>query len=208
MNEKWVQTTAPIHEVLARRWSPRAFDSRPVEPEKLRSLFEAARWAASAYNAQPWYFIVAVKDDPENFQRLLGCFDQFNQDWAKNAPVIALSVASLNFESTDQPNRHAFHDVGQATASLAMQAAMLDLQIHQMGGSLPGEARKVFGIPPGYEAVAGVALGYQGDPASLPDKLRQRETAPRQRKPLTSFVFTGHWGLAAPFAAPDERCKM
>jgi nitroreductase len=198
--ERKAETSVPIHELLSERWSPRAFDNRAVEPEKLRSLVEAARWAASSYNAQPWYFIVATKDDPENFNRVLESFVEFNRGWAKSAPVVGLSVAGLKFENNGEPNRHAFHDVGQAAANLALQATSLGLQIHQMAGILPDKARQLFSIPDGYEAVAGFALGYPGDPASLPDQLRQRELAPRVRKPVTSFVFTGKWGQTANFA--------
>jgi nitroreductase len=196
---KPADTEAPIHDVLKHRWSPRAFDKRPVEKEKLHSLFEAARWAASSYNAQPWYFIVATKDDPENFERVLSCFVEFNQSWAKDAPVLAISVAGLKFLHNGEPNRHAFHDVGQASANLALQATSLGLQIHQMAGLLPEKAREVFGIPEGYEAVAGIALGYPGDSASLPNHLREREEAPRERKPLSSFVFSGEWGKPSKF---------
>jgi len=191
---------APIHEVISHRWSPRAFDSRPVEPEKLRSLFEAARWAASSYGAQPWSFIVATKDDPENYKRVLDTFVEFNQGWAKSAPVIALSVAHHKFPHNGQPNRHAFHDVGQAAANLATQAAALGLQIHQMAGIDPEKARQTFGVPEGDEVVAGIAIGYPGDPATLPDPLRERELGARERKPLSAFVFTGKWGQPAPFA--------
>ena len=123
--QKTAETSAPIHNVISRRWSPRAFDSSPVEPEKLISLFEAARWAASSYNAQPWFFIVATKDDSDRFKKILDCFVEFNQSWAKNAPVLALSVARLKFEHNGEPNRHAFHDVGQAAATLALQAPNL-----------------------------------------------------------------------------------
>src|SRR5690348_14545280 len=108
---KPAQTNEPIHEVLTERWSPRAFDPRPVETEKLRALFEAARWAASCYNAQPWFFVVATKDDAVNFQRVLSTLWDVNQGWAKNAPVIGFSAARLKFEHNGQPNRYAFHDV-------------------------------------------------------------------------------------------------
>ena len=192
------ETSAPIHDVFKYRWSPRAFESRPVEPEKLRSLFEAARWAASSYNAQPWYYIVATKDDPENFKRVVGCFGEFNQSWAKKAPVLALSVARLKFEHNGEPNRHAFHDVGQASANLAAQASELGLQAHQLAGIDPEKARRIFEVPEGFEVVAGLALGYPGDPESLPDPLRERELAPRERKPLSLFVFAGHWGKPSP----------
>jgi nitroreductase len=189
--------SAPIHEIISHRWSPRAFEDRAVEPEKLRSLFEAARWAASSYNAQPWFFIVATKDDSENYKRILDCFVEFNQGWAINAPVLAISVARSAFDD-GRPNRHAFHDVGQATSTLAVQATALGLQVHQMAGIIPDKAREIFGIPEAYEAVAGIALGYPGDPATLSGQLKERELAPRSRKPLDSFVFSGKWGEVSP----------
>jgi nitroreductase len=191
----------PIHELVSHRWSPRAFDSRPVEPDKLRSLFEAARWASSSYNAQPWFYIVATKNDPEAYKRILQCFVEFNQGWAKNAPVLAISVARLKFEHNGEPNRHAFHDVGSASANLALQATALGLQVHQMAGIIPEKARELFKIPEGYEAVAGMALGYPGDPESLPDQMKERELAPRQRKTVASFVFGGEWGKPSPIVA-------
>lgn len=191
------ETSTPIHDLIAHRWSPRAFDSKPVEPEKLRSLFEAARWAPSSYNAQPWYFIVGTKDNPENYKRVLESLIEFNQGWAKQAPVLALSVAKLKFDD-GKPNRHAFHDVGQAAANLSLQAEALGFSVHQMAGIDPEKARKLFNIPADYEAVAGIAIGYAGDPASLSEGLRERELAPRQRKPLDSFVFTGSWGKSLP----------
>ena len=184
----------PIHDLVSHRWSPRAFASRPVEPEKLRSLFEAARWASSSFNAQPWFYIVATKDDPANFNRVLQSFVEFNQSWAKEAPLIGLSVARLKFEHNGELNRHAFHDVGSASANLALQATALGLQVHQMGGILPEKARELFKIPEGYEAVAGFALGYPGEAAALPEHLKKQELAPRERKPVDSFVFAGEWG--------------
>jgi nitroreductase len=193
----------PIHEILSHRWSPRAFDARAVEPEKLRSIFEAARWAGSCANAQPWFFIVAPKStEPENFQRALEGLVEQNQSWARNAPVLAFSVARMNFEQGDhKPNRHAFHDVGQATANLALEATNLGLQIHQMAGIDTEKVRRTFGVPEGYEVVAGMAIGYPGDPQSLPEQLRQREAGPRQRKPLDSFVFSGSWGQTSPLVS-------
>jgi nitroreductase len=187
-----------IHDLISHRWSPRAFDSRRVEPDILRSLFEAARWAASSYNAQPWYFIVATKDDPENYEKILGTFVEFNQGWAKNAPVLLLTVAALKMQD-GSPNRHSFHDVGQAAANLALQATALGLQVHQMAGILPDRAREVFGIPENFEAVTGIALGYPGDPMALPEgRLRDTEIGPRQRKSASEFVFSGKWGHVSP----------
>jgi nitroreductase len=188
-----------IHDLIMHRWSPRAFDAKPVEKEKLRGLFEAARWASSSYNAQPWYFIVGTKDDPENYNKVLSTFVEFNQSWAKNAPVVALSVAAHKMPHDGSQNRHAFHDVGQAAANLALQATALGLQVHQMAGIIPDKAREVFGIPENFEAVAGIALGYPGDPMTLPEgRLRDNETGARQRKPASEFVFTGKWGKTSP----------
>jgi nitroreductase len=192
----------PIHEILGHRWSPRAFAPRAVEPEKLRSLFEAARWSASTMNSQPWFYIIAPKDtEPENFQRALDCLVELNQGWAKNAPVLGFSVARTNFEKNGQHNRHALHDTGGASANLGAEAAHLGLQVHQMGGIDQEKVRRAFGVPDEYEVVAGMAIGYPGDPESLPEALRQREVGPRQRKELDSFVFSGHWGQPSPLVA-------
>ena len=199
--ERHAPVKYPIHDLLKRRWSPRAFADRDVEPEKLRGLFEAARWAASSYNAQPWHFILATRKDPIAYQRMLSCFVEFNQSWAKNAPVIGISVAKLNFDQDGKPNRHAYHDVGQAAAYLALQAAEEGLQLHQMAGILVDKAREVLGIPEGYDPVSGFALGYPGDPATLDDKLRARELAPRRRKESATFVHDGTWNKKALFLA-------
>ncbi len=141
---------------------------------------------------------MATKNDPQDYKRVLDCFIEFNQGWAKNAPVLALSVAKLKFEHNGETNRHAFHDVGQAVATLALQAEALGLAVHQMAGILPEKARELFAIPDGYEAVAGIAIGYPGEAHTLPDHLKEREVAPRERKPLDSFVFTGKWGKISP----------
>jgi nitroreductase len=194
--EKPAQTDYPIHELIARRWSPRVFADRPVEAETLCRLFEAARWAASSNNEQPWHFLVARKQDAAEFDRLLNCLKPGNIRWAKDAPVLMLSVAALNFEE-GEPNRHALHDVGQAAATLAIEATALGLFIHQMAGFLPDKAREVFAIPAGFEPVAAIAVGYPGDPARLPEDLQKREWNPRERKPIGAFVFTGQWGRKA-----------
>jgi nitroreductase len=200
--EKPADTAYPIEELLKRRWSPRAFADRPVEPEKLLSLWEAARWAASTANQQPWSFIVATKRDEAEYARLLSCLRENNQQWASRAPVLMVSVAKLAFDANGQPNRHAFHDVGLAVANLIMQATALGLGVHQMAGIYPDRVRELYGVPEEFEPVAGIVLGYPGDPASLPDELRQRELAPRTRKPLESFVFQGAWGETASMVRP------
>jgi nitroreductase len=196
------ETSAPIHDHISHRWSPRAFEDRPVEPEKLRSLFEAARWAASSYNGQPWSFIVGTKDDTKSYNLILDSLVEFNQGWAKGAPVLVLTVAKQKFDHNGEPNKHAWHDVGQSAANLAIQAEALGLQAHQMAGILPDKARANFGIPEGYDVVAAIAIGYPGDASSLPEPIRKGEAAPRQRKPLESFVFSGKWGQPAPVAVP------
>jgi len=196
--EKPAVTQYPIHELLRRRWSPRAFSSRPVEPDTLRSLLEAARWAPSSYNEQPWSFIVATKEDEAEYARLLSCLVEGNIQWAQHAPVLMVSVAKLHFDENGERNRHALHDVGQAVANLIVQATALGLVVHQMAGILPEKVRALYGVPEQYEPVAGIALGYPGDPQSLPEGLRQRELAPRVRKPLTEFVFSGRWGKTSP----------
>jgi nitroreductase len=167
-----------------------------VEPEKLCSVLEAARWAASSYNEQPWIFIVATKDNQGEFERLLSCLAEGNQEWALNAPVLMISVAKLHFERNGKENRHAFHDVG-AAAQLAIQSTANGLFIHQMAGFDVPKTRELYSIPEGYEPVAAIALGYQGDPQILSEKLQQRELTPRSHKPLEKFVFSGGWNQAS-----------
>jgi len=196
--EKHAETQYPINDLIRRRWSPRAFAARPVEREKLLSILEAARWAPSSNNEQPWVFLVATADNPEQFQRMLSCLVDANIAWAQRVPVLMLSVARRDFERSGKPNRHAFYDVGQAAANLSIEATALGLAVHQMAGILPDKAREVFGIPDDCDAVTAIAIGYPGDSYSLPEELRKRELAPRTRKPLESFVFDGRWGEASP----------
>ncbi|MCX7595778.1 MAG: nitroreductase family protein [Fischerella sp.] len=192
--EKLADTQYPIHNLLQSRWSPVAFSEQVVESEKLLSVLEAARWTASSFNEQPWSFIITTKKNPIEFGYLLGCLTQTNQQWAQNAPVLMLSVAKLHFDRNGRENRHAFYDVGAAVANLAIQATAVGLFVHQMAGFDVQQARELFGIPNGYEPVTAIAIGYWGDPQKLPENLLQRELAPRTRKPLEKFVFTGNWG--------------
>ncbi len=202
---KLAETRYPIHELLRERWSPRAFADRMVEPEELRSLLEAARWAPSSFNEQPWSFIVATKQHPGEYERLLSCLVEGNVRWAQHAPVLMLSVAKLAFERNQKPNRHAFHDVGLAVENLVIQGMALGLFVHQMAGFHADRAREVYGIPEGYDPVAAMAIGYLDDPGRLPDDLREREVAPRIRKPLESFVFSGQWGQPSPLVHGKAR---
>lgn len=197
--QKQAPADFPINDLIRQRWSPRAFSDKLVEPEVLRSLFEAARWAPSSNNEQPWVYIVATKDDPENFAKMLSALVEFNAGWAKSAPVLILAVARLAFHNNGTPNRNAFYDTGAASVLLSLEATSRGLFLHQMAGFDAEKSRQVFGIPAGYEPIAAMALGYPGDPQSLSQKLRDRELAPRTRKPLSEFVMTGQWGHTAPF---------
>jgi len=190
----------PVHELIRERWSPRAFADKPVPQDVLRSIFEAARWAPSSNNEQPWAYIVATKDDRENFEKMLSVLVEFNVQWARSAPVLALAVARLTFAKNNAPNRNAQYDTGAATALLSVEATARGLAVHQMAGFDPEKARRVFGIPAGWEPMAALAIGYPGDPASLPPPLKDREMAPRTRNPITEFVMAGQWGHTAPFA--------
>jgi nitroreductase len=178
------------------RWSPRSFSARDVSAADLRKIFVAARWSASAYNEQPWRFIVGTRDSLTHkkiFSTLVG----FNQSWAGAASVLILGVASTKFAHNGTPNGYALYDLGAATAALTLQAASLGLKTHSMAGYDQTAARKAFQIPESYALGAVIALGYQGEPSSLGhEQLIALETAPRERKPLSEFVLSA-WGEAA-----------
>ncbi len=190
----------PIHEYFVHRWSPYAFFDRAVPEADLRSLFEAARWSASSYNEQPWRYIVAIRTDLEQFERLLSCLVEGNQPWAKAAPVLALGCTSLNFALNGRPNSAAEHDLGTASACLTLEATARGLFVHQMIGILPDRARELYQIPDGFRPLTGLAIGYLGDPSTLPESYRARDLSPRQRKPLAEFVFAGQWGAPSDLA--------
>ncbi len=196
--EKPAPAKYPIHELLSRRWSPRAFSSTPVEREKVQSLLEAARWAASCFNDQPWHYILATKENPAEFERLVNCLVPGNVEWASKASVVLLSVARLGYAYNGKPNNWAKHDVGQAAANICVQATALGLQVHQMAGFDAAKARETYAIPDGYEPVAMMVVGYPGDTETLPEKLREQEKGPRTRKTLAEYVFSGRWGQTWP----------
>ena len=189
----------PVHDLIRERWSPRAFSRKEISSEDLRSLFEAARWAPSSSNEQPWAFIVATRNDNENFTKALQPLVEFNANWAKNAYVLGFAVAELAFAKNNTPNRNAHYDTGAAMSQLTTEATSRGIFVHQMAGFDPDTAREVFEIPTGWDAIAAFAMGYPGDPASLPQPYRDRETAPRVRKPMREFVMNGKWGHTANF---------
>jgi len=197
--EKPAPAKYPINALIRRRWSPRAFAEQPVESAVLLSLFEAARWAPSCFNEQPWSFLVATKDEPEEYQRLLSCLVEFNQSWAKTAPVLMISVAHLQFKKNAKPNRHGIHDVGLAVENMVLQAMDAGVFVHQMAGFDVEKVRELYGVPETHEPVAAIALGYPGEVERLEsEKAREGESAPRERNALDTFVFTGKWGKTSP----------
>lgn len=193
---KSAQAAYPIHDLLSHRWSPRAFGEEELSESTLRSLFEAARWAPSCFNAQPWHLIAALRQESAAFSELLQCLNEGNQPWAQAAGALILTVAQTHFSHNNKPNAHAWHDVGQGTSQLTLQATAFGLAVHQMAGFSAERARSVFAIPEGFEPVAMVAVGHVGDPSSLPEPLSERERAPRERRQQSEFVFTGAWGRA------------
>jgi nitroreductase len=183
--------TEPLHNLILKRWSPRSFNGKEVEPWKLRALFEAGSWAASCFGEQPWRFLLASRADQSQFDRLLGLLVEKNQEWAKHAGALAISVAKKTFSHNNVPNRFGIHDVGTAFGQLSLQAVELGLQVHGMGGFDAARTRTEFGIPDDYEVGAAFAIGYlDGD--GLPP-------AGRTRKPLSELVFSGGWGKPAAF---------
>ena len=192
-------TEYPVNDLVRNRWSPRAFSQKAIAAEDLRSLFEAARWAPSSNNEQPWAFIVATRDNDEDFSKALQPLVEFNANWAQKAFVLGYAVSELKFAKNNAPNRNAQYDTGAAMALLCVEATARGLVVHQMAGFDPDTAREVFDIPEGWEAIAAFAIGYPGDPASLPQPYRDRESAPRVRKPIRDFVMSGRWGHSADF---------
>jgi nitroreductase len=183
-----------LHELIEKRYSPRAFSNEAVEEEKIISLLEAARWSPSSMNEQPWRFIVGVKGEGETYEKIYNALFEQNQGWAKNAPVLILAVAKEFNDRSKQNNRYAEYDLGQAIAHLTIQATSLNLYLHQMGGFDPDKADKLFNIPEGYTPMSVIAIGYLGNIDSLPEQLKVREKAKRNRKELSELVFDESFG--------------
>ena len=199
---KLAQPDYPLHELIAARWSPRAYAPTPVAAQALRPLFEAARWAASGGNGQPWSFIVATQAQSEIFANLVECLNEGNVPWASRAPVLGIVVAET-VRANGRANRTAFYDAGLAMQNLAIQATAQGLALRQMGGFSPDRARTIFAIPDGHEPVVMFALGYPGDPSALGDNHRAQELTPRQRRPIQEFVFGAGWGETSPLVADE-----
>jgi nitroreductase len=197
MQKKLATTRIDIHELIQSRWSPRAFDiGKPVSHEDLLALLEAARWAASCFNDQPWRFVVCNKiTHPVAWQQALAVLVEKNRQWAKNAPVLILAVAMENFNHNGQANRWAMYDTGAASANLCLQANALGLSVHQMGGFDAEKTREIFRLPSGCKPMAMMAVGYQAELEVLDDDFKAAELAERSRAALAERFFTGMWGV-------------
>jgi len=192
--EKPAATEHAVHTLIAERWSPRLFEKRQIEPEKIASLLEAARWAPSSLNEQPWRYLVWDGSDSEAREKANSCLAHGNT-WALEAPLLMLSAASGTFARNGKPNRHGQHDVGLASENLVLQAVALGLAAHQMAGYDEDKARELFNIPEDFTPMAMIAVGYpfRGDLESIPEDAQKRELAERTRKPLPEIAFDGTW---------------
>jgi nitroreductase len=177
-----------LHELISSRWSPREYLARPVEPEELHAVFEAARWCASCFNEQPWRFVYVTQAEPEAFQKMLGLLMEKNQQWAKSAWVLGFTAGKKTFTANGNPNRWGLHDTGAAGANLAIEAKALGLHAHFMGGFDAQRARTEFHVPDDFEVAAAFALGYIDEAKTLPGV--------RTRKTLNEIVFRGDWGTS------------
>lgn len=182
-----------ILDVLSQRWSPRAFSDRAVEPEKIELLFEAARWAPSCYNDQPWSFVVTRRGVGADHESLMSCLMAANQAWASTAPILVLNCVRKHFSHNGKPNRWAYYDLGLAVGNLLSEATRQGLVVHQMAGFDAERAQRVLALPDDHEAVAVMALGYLGDPARLPPGVEEKSPAQRERRTVMEFVHEGRW---------------
>ncbi len=192
--EKDADTLPGVHELIRTRWSPRSFSDRPVSSDDLKTILEAARWAASSNNEQPWRVLIARKSDGEAYDRILSLLVPGNQEWARTAPVLIIMAAKRTFSHNGSPNSYALHDTGAALAHLMLQAHALGLYAHGMAGFDRVRAREELGIPDDYEVGAAVAVGYRDSPDKLTnERHRNSEVAKRTRKPISELAFAGHW---------------
>lgn len=185
---------SPVLEVIQQRRSRRAYADRMVEPEKIRSLFEAARWAPSSLNEQPWFYIYATRDQEALWNKIFETLKEGNKVWAMHAPLLILSLARKKFIRFDAPNPAARYDLGAANAFLSLQAAHLGLNVHQIAGFDPQTAVRNLRVPDRYEPVIVMAIGYPGDADTLPENLKAREVAPRERYVEQEFVMNKSFG--------------
>jgi nitroreductase len=185
-----------VLDIIKNRWSPISFSTEHVEEYKLQAILEAARYAPSSMNEQPWMFILTTKESPDRFNDVVDLLSEFNQEWAKNAYALVISLARTNFVYKNRPNRHAFHDTGMAVANMLVQAQSMDVYVHQMGGFSIEKVKQYFNLPEGVEPVTVMALGYLGDGSELSEDLKQRQNRRSQRKNISEYAFRN--GLSEP----------
>jgi len=186
-------------------WEPTAFSSRTVEPEKLRCLLESADRTPSHMNEPPWHFIIATKDDSDEYERLVSCLSEVNVEWARRAPVLMLSVVSLHNGANGGRNHHAFRDAGHAVSSLVLTAKAMGLAAQQMAGFDAAKVRERFQIPAGFAPATAIAVGYASDLKGA--SIVTQESAARGDRPLESFVFTGGWGRPSRLINGDRKAR-
>jgi nitroreductase len=179
---------SPVLDVIKNRRSRRSYDKRPVEPEVINSLFEAARWAPSSVNEQPWLYIYASNDQADLWEKIFTSLNAANQVWVKDVPLLIASFAKTNFSRNDKPNGSARYDLGAANAFLSLQATHLGLNVHQMGGFDAQRLKENLNVPAMYDPVVVLAIGYPGEAEKLPENLKLRELAPRERYLQNEFV--------------------
>ena len=186
-------TDYPISEIIAKRWSARAFSTKPVENSKLLSILEAARWAPSSRNEQPWRYIVFTNENPEMLEKAQSVLKEIN-DYAKRAPILICAISKKTYSENGNPNRLYFHDLGAANENMFLEAFNQGLIMHEMGGFDVQKAREVFNVPEDYEMGIMIAIGYQDTFHVLPDRLREKALTPRVRKPLSEIAFIEKMG--------------
>ena len=193
---KRAASSVPIHDLIASRWSPRAIDQDTrVTRQQITALLEAARWAPSCFGDQPWRFLVWDRfADSDAWQQAFDCLAEGNQTWVRQCPVLLAAVAHSEFERNGKPNRWGQYDTGAASENLCLQAAALELVAHQMGGFDKTRLTAAFGIPERFTPMAMIAVGAPAAQETLPEKFREAETAPRNRRPLPELAFDGRWG--------------
>jgi nitroreductase len=190
---KTAKTDYPVSELISRRWSARAFSTRPVEKRKLLSILEAARWAPSSRNEQPWRYIVFTNDNPEILKKAHSVLKEIN-DYAKRAPILICAITKKTYTDNEKPNRLHFHDLGAANENMFLESFNQGLIMHEMGGFDVEKAREVFHVPEDYEVGIMIAIGYQDTFDVLPERLREKAFTPRQRKPLSEIAYLEELG--------------
>lgn len=193
MKHKEAQTQVPINALVRKRWSPRAFRPEIPSIDNLLAMLEAARWAPSCFNEQPWRFFLGVQGRGDTYRKIFDALIGFNQEWARHAPVLLLAVARTSFSANDKPNDHHAYDTGAAMALLSLQAAEFDIYVHQMAGFDKDKAREYFAIPDGFLPVAAAAIGYRGEPAMLSEKQQRAEAEIRARRDWKETCFEETW---------------